>query len=402
MSVSSSHGAVVLVTGDFVRTGGMDRANYALANFLALSGIQVELVAHRVDPELAAQHNVGIHNVAKPLNSYFLGQGLLAAKGRRVGKQVADAGGRVIVNGGNCRFADVNWVHYLHAAYCSPSSSLSAVRQLKRRVELPLNLRAERRALSAARFVICNSRRTQADAIEKIGVAPSKTHVVYYGNDATTFYPADQSARTALRERLGLPLNRPIATFIGALGDRRKGFDVLLAAWNSLVQTNRVDALLVVIGTGAELDAWRRRTAEAGLERHICYLGFRNDVADILRAADLLVAPTRYEAYGLGVQEALCCGTPAVVSAAAGVAERYPAELGDLLLADAENVSALADRLRHCLFDVDSLRRRCISFSDILRARTWDDMSCEIAHVVKLDQIRSTGESRQAVLKQSN
>ncbi|MDK2408772.1 glycosyltransferase [Aphanizomenon sp. PH219] len=55
---------------------------------------------------------------------------------------------------------------------------------------------------------------------------------------------------------------------------------------------------------------------------YINFLGFRADVPNLLRAADCLVAPTRYEAYDLGVHEALCCGLPAIVSADAGVDER--------------------------------------------------------------------------------
>ena len=118
--------------------------------------------------------------------------------------------------------------------------------------------------------------------------------------------------------------------FIGALGDRRKGFDTLHKAWEMLTRRSATDPLLVVIGQGALLPEWQQRTRAAGLERSITYLGFRNDVPRLVRAADMLVAPTRYEAYGLGVHEALCCGLPAVVSADAGVAERYPAELADL------------------------------------------------------------------------
>ncbi len=63
-------------------------------------------------------------------------------------------------------------------------------------------------------------------------------------------------------------------------------------------------------------------------------VGFTNRVSDILAAADVLVSPVRYESYGLNVQEAICCGVPAIVSRAAGVAERYPTELSDLLLPD--------------------------------------------------------------------
>ena len=44
----------VIVTGDFVPTGGMDMANLALASYLAERGVELHLVAHRVDTGLAA------------------------------------------------------------------------------------------------------------------------------------------------------------------------------------------------------------------------------------------------------------------------------------------------------------------------------------------------------------
>jgi glycosyltransferase involved in cell wall biosynthesis len=372
---------VALVTGDFVRTGGMDRANLALANSLAQAGHSVQLIAHRVAPELAAFPNVCVHLAAKPFNSYFLGQSFLAASGRTIGRQVAESGGRVIVNGGNCCFPDVNWVHYVHAAY-RPTSALSTARRIKLRLEHPQNVWRERQALRAAQFVICNSRRTQQDVVNKVGVPPEKTHVVYYGSDPREFYPADVATRLAIREQLGLPRDRPLVAFVGALGDRRKGFDLLYSAWLLLAQMKAWDPLLVVIGAGRELDAWRRRAIEGGLNRCIRFLGFRTDVPFILRSVDLLVAPSRYEAYGLGVQEALCCGVPAVISAKSGVAERYPATLADLLLSDEEDIGALAESLRQWNRSIEAYRRRCESTSDTLRNYTWPDMSREILQAI--------------------
>jgi glycosyltransferase involved in cell wall biosynthesis len=70
-------------------------------------------------------------------------------------------------------------------------------------------------------------------------------------------------------------------------------------------------------------------------------LGYREDVATILAASDLLASPTRYEAYGLNVHEAICRGVPALVSRSAGVAERYPPELRSWLLDDPDDVVTL-------------------------------------------------------------
>jgi glycosyltransferase involved in cell wall biosynthesis len=120
------------------------------------------------------------------------------------------------------------------------------------------------------------------------------------------------------------------------------------------------------------------------LSDRIQFLGFRADVPDLLRASDCLIAPTRYEAYGLGVHEALCCGIPAIVTATAGVAERYTKGLTDLLLTDANNVSHLIDKLYH--WQSHQNRYRQILHKQVvpqLHRETWDYMAQQIVHAVE-------------------
>ncbi|HSU38304.1 MAG TPA: hypothetical protein VLJ38_02020, partial [Polyangiaceae bacterium] len=71
--MSSTSRSMVIVTGDFVKTGGMDRANYALAEYVSGQGSAVELVAHRAAQELTDRPNVTLRRVPKPLGSYILG-----------------------------------------------------------------------------------------------------------------------------------------------------------------------------------------------------------------------------------------------------------------------------------------------------------------------------------------
>ena len=370
-----------LVSGDFVPTGGMDRGNLELARYLALTGDAVELVTHRADVALAALPGVMVRTVHRPFGSDFLGGWPLSRAGTGAGRETAEAGGRVLVNGGNCPHPDATWLHYVHAAY-RPEVRTSWVRRLKARVEHPFDLRAERRTVRGARIAICNSERTRRDAIERLGADPGRTAVVYYGTDPERFRPADAVERTVLRSRLGWPADRPVLVFVGALGDRRKGFDTLFDAWTSLARTPDWDATLMVVGSGVERSLWERRVAEAAFGDRVRFLGFRSDVPDLLRAADAMVAPTRYEAYGLGVREALCCGIPAIVSAEAGVAEHYPPALADLLLADPESSAELADRLRHWCADLDGFAARVRPLSDSLRSRTWADMARDICTAI--------------------
>ncbi|HET7218235.1 MAG TPA: glycosyltransferase family 4 protein [Vicinamibacterales bacterium] len=373
--------AWLIASGDFTQYGGMDAANYALASYLARTppggggaGNEVHLVAHRVAAELAAQPAVHVHHVTRPLGMHRLGEPLLRRATVRAQQQLTPRRVRVVANGGNVDAGDINWVHYVHAAFTPEAAgtlNLWRVSSNHRRY-----LVDERRALERARMVICNSERT-ADDVTSIGVPRDRTRVVYYGIDAARFAPVDAAERRSSRRALGLPEDRCLALFIGALGDRRKGFDTLYGAWRELCARPAWDVDLVVAGTGAELSAWQRRTAGDFAKGRVRFLGFRRDIPAVLAACDLLVHPARYEAYGLAVHEALCRGLPAIVSASAGIAERYPADLAALLLHDPASACEIVERLLSWRAD-DQINTRVAAFASRLRARSWDHMARDI------------------------
>lgn len=368
----------LLVSGDFVQTGGMDIGNYMLARQLAERGWEVHLVAHRVAADLAALPGVHVHRVPKPLGLYLFGLPLLDRSGRRWAGRVVRAGGRVVVNGGNCRWGDVNWVHYVHAVY-TPDVHGSLLRRWKARWQHRCFLADERRALGLARLVIANSHATKRVLVEKLGLPEERIRVVYYGIEPARLHPQTREERLSARAALGWAEDRLKAVFVGALGDRRKGFDLLVEAWGRLCADPGWDADLAVVGQGGELLEWQTRVVgNPALHGRVEFLGFRQDVPRILGAADLLVAPTRYEAYGLGVHEALCCGVPAMVSADAGVAERYPAGLQDLLLPTPLSVEVLVERLRLWRGTRAALTPTLHKLAAQLAADTWEKSAGEI------------------------
>ena len=361
----------------------MDRANLALATHLAADpGVELHVVTHRAAPELLDGGRVHVHLARRPFGSHLLGEGFLARQGTAWAARMAAHGGRVVVNGGNCPWFDVSWVHYVHAAY-EPENRSTLVRRVKDRLRRGRDLRRETRTLTGARLVVCNSQRTQRDLVERLAVPVSRTRVIYYGIDRERFALVGEDEAAAARRTLGWRADRAHILFIGALGDRRKGFDTLCRAWAELCRESVWDGHLVVVGAGAEQPLWQRRLAEAGLASRATFLGVREDVEQLLAASDALVHPARYEAYGLGVHEALCRGVPALVSAEAGVAERYPPEFHDLLIEDPENAGELACRLRTWRERRDSVRHELRSFADTLRERSWDDMAADIVGAVR-------------------
>lgn len=377
----------VLVAGGFHAHGGMDKANAALARYLLRAGHPVHLVAHHVAADLAGHPQAIVHRVPRLLGSYLLGEILLGRRGRQVAQAVTTrfAGSRVVVNGGCCLWPDINWVHYVHSVWKGTGPAPWWYRW-KNSVNECRARRLEAHALHVARQIVANSERTRRHLVDTLALAPERVHTVYLGADEeNTLITATE--RAAAQRALQIEATTPVVLFVGALGfDHRKGLDTLLAAWQRLRSRPGWDAILLIAGGGSGLPYWRSRIQDMSLAPSVHLLGFVENIPQLLAAADLLVSPVRYEAYGLNVHEAICRGVPALVSACAGVAERYPAELAALLLPDPENAADLAERLWAWRQKVDAWKESFAPLSAQLRSWSWDDTAARIVALAEAPQ----------------
>jgi glycosyltransferase involved in cell wall biosynthesis len=158
---------------------------------------------------------------------------------------------------------------------------------------------------------------------ETLACGVPRDRVWYLPNaiDMTHFRPAEAGERDRTRRSLELPLDRVICLFVGRLS-REKGVMDLLEAWR-LLQPE--DALLVVAGpdmTGHVWDAGapgRAFVQSHGLSECVRFVGPLTDVAPMMRASDLVIQPSHFEALGLSAIEALACGIPLVATAVGGL-----------------------------------------------------------------------------------
>jgi alpha-1,6-mannosyltransferase len=136
------------------------------------------------------------------------------------------------------------------------------------------------------------------------------------GVDIDTFTPARRADAAALRSRLDLP-DAPLAVFAGRFA-REKELEVVLDAWSRVeAQTG---ARLMLVGAGP--DAARLRAHPYA--RRVLFQPFVSDraqLATLLAAADVYVAPGPAETFGLAAVEAMACGTPVLSVNRGGVAE---------------------------------------------------------------------------------
>lgn len=132
------------------------------------------------------------------------------------------------------------------------------------------------------------------------------TQFIYYPLDLNIWQPVEKKLARSL---LGLPANKPLLAF-GAMGggrDPRKGFDLLLDALSHL-RSLISDLELVVFGQLAP-----KHEPDYGFPLH--YTGHLHDnlsLRMLYSAVDVMVVPSRLEAFGQTASEAHACATPVV------------------------------------------------------------------------------------------
>lgn len=166
--------------------------------------------------------------------------------------------------------------------------------------------------------------------------------VIPNGVDLERYGARDDAARLALRAAWGIAPDETLALCVGRFAPV-KNHSVLLEAL-SAASARAPRLRLALLGTGPLEAELRRKAAELGLGERVLFLGFREDVADCLRAADAFVLPSSTEGLPVSLLEAMAAGLPVVASAVGGI----PDALGDPpagLLVPPSRVPPLAEAL---------------------------------------------------------
>ena len=149
--------------------------------------------------------------------------------------------------------------------------------------------------------------------------------------------------RRAMRQSLSVAEGEHVLLFVGS-GFIKKGLDRAIRALAHARQEQPHQAMrLLVVGQYKER-RFRRLAKKLGVAEQVQFLGGRDDVADLLLGADVLVHPALDEAAGIVLLEALVAGLPVITTdvcgyahhiaeARAGMVLRSPFQQGDLDLA---------------------------------------------------------------------
>jgi glycosyltransferase involved in cell wall biosynthesis len=158
--------------------------------------------------------------------------------------------------------------------------------------------------------------------------------------------PAVRTPSAAVREALGIG-DAPLVLTVGRLAPQ-KDYPTLLSV-AAEVAKQEPQVVFGVVGDGPLRDDLQARIDAEGLPVRL--LGHRDDVADLLGAADAFLLTSHWEARALVLQEALQVGVPVVATAVGGV----PELVGDAaVLAFPGDVDGLAAGVRKVLAEPDT------------------------------------------------
>ncbi|PMR74800.1 glycosyltransferase family 1 protein [Billgrantia endophytica] len=208
------------------------------------------------------------------------------------------------------------------------------------------------------------SEATRARNLHAFPLPAERIHRLYLGIDIAPYAPRLAPAeREALRHELGIPTNavaiglpgrltngKGQVPWIEALGILRNLAPGL--AWHGVL----IGGLTAAEGSDeAYVSRLQERVASLGLEEKVSFTGFRRDLPRLFEALEIVCVPSRNEAFGLTVIEAMAAGKAIIGADSGAIPELIDATCGRL--APPEDTKAWAEAMKTLIDDSEQRQR---------------------------------------------
>ncbi len=167
-----------------------------------------------------------------------------------------------------------------------------------------------------------------------LGMPEDRIKLHYTGVDLALFKAEDHGAAKAA---LGVDAHHPLIVSVGTLNPR-KGHGLVVEALASIP-----DATVMIAGAGEDMALLKALASRLGLAQRVVFLGSqsREQIAQLLVAADVMALPSASEGLANAWTEALACGTPVVTCDVGGAREVITSDVaGRLVARTADDVAA--------------------------------------------------------------
>lgn len=305
----------ILFVMDSLGRGGTERSMAEMWPHLVEAGITPVVTYFR-------RYQQGVEQVVRNqgIKTIFLGGGGFAAKVRAVRKAIADESPNLL----HTALFESNLLGRL-AAWGTPVAVMSslvntpyapvryrdpAIKPRRLKLVQMIDAWTSRRLTTHFHAV---SHAAKQEAVRVLGIMPERITVVERGRDPRRLGELGVERSRRMRSQLGLSEEDEVIVNVGR-HEYQKGQRYLIEAMAQLVQSRTRLVLLLVGRQGTVSKELEQLCRQANLSERVRFLGHRDDVPDILAAADLFVFPTLYEGLPGAVIEAMALGLPIVAS----------------------------------------------------------------------------------------
>ena len=213
--------------------------------------------------------------------------------------------------------------------------------------------------------VIAISHRLRSELEEFYGRS-ERVEVIHHGVDTNQFAPLDPPERQALRRQLNIEKDTVTALFVG---DLRKGAAVALDV------LSRTPGIHLIAVSHSDAAPYVERASALGLAARVTFHPAVTDIDRWYKAADFMLFPTPYDAFGMVISEAMASALPVITPAQAGASELIVHGESGFVVSRPDDAATMA---RHAasLAAQPSLRLEMGRRARAVAMRhTWDDVA---------------------------
>ncbi len=159
-----------------------------------------------------------------------------------------------------------------------------------------------------------------AISLIKIGVVEKKIQIIPNAVELSKFHLSVSGE--SFRNEIGIDKQTILVGIVGRIIPK-KGQDIFIQAIPEIIKVYS-NVKFVIVGedttqNGDFIDHLKKMVREIKQEKKVYFVGFKEDIQEIFKALDILVVPSRTEAFGRVVIEAMAVGTPVVATSVGGI-----------------------------------------------------------------------------------
>lgn len=369
---------LALVTHNIVPGDGQGRVNVALTRYLLDQGMDVTLIANRVDDELrdrgARVHFIDTGPIGDAVDLVKVWR--FKRKADRLLRRIDNQFDAIIACGVTLSVPHtLNAVHFAHGGWRRSPYHASKVNPsfngAYQWVFSALNDYWERQTLARAERIVAVSEMVKQELVDS-GLPSNKIEVIVNGVDADEFKPGPTD-----RDRWNLPRDAPLGLFVGDLQSPIKNPDGIIQALAD------VPNLHVAFAGDVERSSLPALAAKLDVADRCHFLGFCREVPDLMRAANFFLLPSRRDSCPLVLLEAMASGLPIITSRMVGTADLVLPDAG-FVLDTPDDHAALCQAMQTLRDDSDCRTAMGQAARATAMDHTWEKMAAQYLEV--LDQ----------------